>query len=97
MEPGPHTTAETPACLYSPASHMNDAVLEMTVEASRRGDGGRRAMVSSRAARSRTVPEDITLNDREKVWFELTEALMNDINASLERQIADNFGNFLAR
>jgi hypothetical protein len=77
-------------------SERYDAVLEISVEASRRSDG-RRAMVSSRAQRSRTVPEDITLNDREKVWFEMTEALMNDINAALERQIYDNFGDFVLR
>jgi hypothetical protein len=77
-------------------SERYDAVFEMTIEASSR-DSGRRAMVSSRATRSRTVPEDITLNDREKVWFELTEAVMNDLNASLEKQIQDNFGAFLAR
>ena len=77
-------------------SERYDAVLEVAVEASRRSDG-RRAMVSARAQRSRTVPEDITLNDREKVWFEMTEALMNDLNASLERQIYDNFGDFVLR
>jgi hypothetical protein len=54
-------------------------------------------MVSSRAQRSRTVPEDVTLNDREKVWFEMTEALMNDLNASLERQIYYNMGDFVLR
>jgi len=75
-------------------SERYDGVLEVSVEASSRATN-RRAMVSSRATRSRTVPEDITLNDREKVWFEMTEALMNDINASLERQIYDNFGCFV--
>jgi hypothetical protein len=71
-----------------------DGVLEVAVEVSSRTTG-RRAMVSSRAQRSRTVPEDITLNEREKVWFEMTEALMNDLNASLERQIYDNLGPFV--
>jgi hypothetical protein len=73
-----------------------DGVLEVAIEASSRATG-RRAMVSSRAQRSRTVTENITLNDREKVWFEMTEALMNDLNASLERQIYDNFGTFVAQ
>ena len=82
--------------LTTDQSERYDGVLEVTIEASRRSDG-RRAMVSSRAMRSRTVPEDITLNDREKVWFELTEALMNDLNASLERQIYDNFGPFVTQ
>ena len=76
-------------------SERYDGVLEVSVEASRRG--GRSAVVSSRATRSRSVPEDITLNDREKVWFEMSEALINDINAALERQIYANFGDFVAR
>jgi len=76
-------------------SERYDGVLEVSVEASSRVTN-RQVMVSSKATRSRSVPEDITLNDREKVWFELTEALMNDINASLERQIYDNFGTFIA-
>jgi hypothetical protein len=76
-------------------SERYDGVLEVQIDVSSRARG-QTAMVKSRAQRSRSVPEDITLNDREKVWFELTEALMNDLNASLERQIYDNFGNFLA-
>ena len=76
-------------------SERYDGVLEVLVEASSRVTN-RQVMVSSKATRSRSVAEDITLNDREKVWFELTEALMNDINASLERQIYENFGTFIA-
>ena len=49
------------------------------------------AMVESRAKRSRSVPENITLAEREKVWFRLTEDMMNDINGSLESQIRKYF------
>ena len=76
-------------------SERYDGVLEVEIDASSRVRGNT-AMVKSRAQRSRSVAEDITLNDRDKVWFEMTEALMNDLNASLERQIYDNFGNFVA-
>ena len=63
-----------------------DGLIEMTVRIL--GDDGRqKASVMSRAERSRTVAEDISLIDREKVWFEMTEAMMNDLNASLQRQI----------
>ncbi len=71
-----------------------DAVLDVMVEIVG-GDGRREAVVESRAERSRTVPEDITLNDREKMWFELVESLMTDLNASLDRQIRANFGTYL--
>lgn len=58
-------------------------------------DGRQLAMVESRATRSRSVAEDITLAEREKVWFRLTEDMMNDINRSLESQIRKYFTRWL--
>jgi hypothetical protein len=55
----------------------------------------REAYASAAASRFRTVPEGITINEREKVWFDLVEASMNDINAELERQIRNNLARFL--
>lgn len=57
----------------------------------------RLAMVESRATRSRSVSEDITLAERERVWFRLTEDMMNDINSSLESQIRKYFADWLVR
>lgn len=51
---------------------------------------------SARATRARTVAEGISINEREKVWFELVEATMNDLNAELDRQIRGKLGRFLA-
>jgi hypothetical protein len=48
--------------------------------------------ITAKAFRSRTVPENITPNDRERIWYELTEALMADLDAELEKQIRANFG-----
>jgi len=55
------------------------------------------AMVESQATRSRSVAEDITLAEREKVWFRLTEDMMNDINRSLDSQIRKYFTDWLVR
>lgn len=38
-------------------------------------------------SRSQTVPEDATLQEREKVWFEFTEKMMTDFNAHMEKNI----------
>ena len=57
--------------------------------------GFRRGFVDARASRSRTIREDATLNQRERLWFELTEALMNDFNAEIDRQIRKYLGGFL--
>jgi hypothetical protein len=71
-----------------------DATAEMTVDLmGERGFPER--SVAAKASRSRTVPENITPNDRERVWYELTQALMTDLDAELERQIRANFGFYL--
>jgi hypothetical protein len=45
------------------------------------------ASVDAKATRSQTVAADATLNDRERVWFGMTEATMKDLNAQLEKSI----------
>ena len=40
--------------------------------------------------RSTTVIEDATFNEREKVWYELTEKLMADFNAEMEKAVAQH-------
>lgn len=75
-------------------SERYDGTIVMEIEVlSENGD--REAFVTATARRSRTVPEDITLNEREKVFFEMTEAMMNDLNAELERQIQQHLGRYL--
>jgi hypothetical protein len=56
----------------------------------------REGEASAWATRSRTVAESITVNQREKAWFDLVEAMMNDVNAELDRQIRANLGQFLS-
>lgn len=45
------------------------------------------ASVSANATRSHTVAADATLNDRERLWFDMTDATMKDLNAQLEKSI----------
>ena len=78
--------------LTTDQSERYDADVEMTVEIVT--DQGT-ASVTSRSRRSRTVPEDITLNDREKEWFQITEALMNDLNASLEAEMRKGMAKYI--
>lgn len=49
--------------------------------------GAKRATVRSTAKRSQTVPENVSLNEREDIWFRMTEALMATLNKNLEQQI----------
>ena len=50
-------------------------------------NGNVRVRAESTAKHSRSVSEHISLNDREKIWFELTETMMADLNTTLENQI----------
>ena len=51
--------------------------------------------VSSEAKRSQTVSEDSTLAQREQVWFRMVEAMMNDLNRSMEKQVAQYFSRWI--
>ncbi len=58
-------------------------------------NGRQEAMISAGAERRRTVPEDITIDGRQRAWFEMTEAMMNNLNGQLERQIRSYFAKYL--
>ena len=71
-----------------------DAAIEMSIDImSDRGFPERTA--SAKATRSQSVAEGITPNDREQVWYNMTKALMADLNQELEKQMRANFGNYL--
>lgn len=57
--------------------------------------GFRRAFASSRVSRSQTLGEDASLNDRDRLWFDLVEALMKDFNAEMEQDLRSHVGAFL--
>jgi hypothetical protein len=47
------------------------------------------------ASRSQTVAEDMTLNEREAVWFEMTESAMRELDQKLEAAIRDELRVFV--
>ncbi|PPR10321.1 MAG: hypothetical protein CFH41_01707 [Alphaproteobacteria bacterium MarineAlpha11_Bin1] len=67
-------------------SERYDAMIDMLAEI-RDENGDVRVKVESRVSRSQTVPENTSLIKRETVWFEMTEAMMKDLNKTLEKQI----------
>ena len=71
-----------------------DATFEVRLElVDDRGmpEGQARAVVQ----RSRTAPENITLNARDQLWFDLTEDLMKTLDAELERVIRTYLSRYL--
>ncbi len=49
------------------------------------------------ARRSITVPENASLADRERIWFELTENTMRDLDAKFEQEVTTGLPQFLVR
>jgi hypothetical protein len=49
---------------------------------------------TAEAASSRSVPEGITLNDRDKIWYEMTRDLMADLDRQIQRQVDTSFAPF---
>lgn len=82
------------ALLTTDQSERYDGVMEIAI-AILDGSGRQSGAVVSRAQRSKSVPEDISVYDREKTWFDMVEAMMNDINGSLETQIKTHLGKSL--
>ncbi len=57
--------------------------------------GFRKGFATARVSRSRSILEGASINDRERMWFELTEALMADFNAEMEKNIRAHVGAFV--
>lgn len=54
------------------------------------------ADVLARATRSRTVPEGVSLNERDRVMYDLTEALIRDIDSQMEGLIKSYLSRWVA-
>jgi len=75
-------------------SERYDATLEVVLEV--RDDQGRRSgFAKARASRSRTIAEDASAADRDRLLFRLTEELMADIDRTLEENIRRHLASFL--
>lgn len=52
--------------------------------------------MSVEVRRTASVPEGASLNERERVWYELVDKLMSDLNGQLEKTIRKTFARYLA-
>ncbi len=57
--------------------------------------GERQGIVRATTQRSQTVSENISLNEREKIWFDMTEQMMATMNEALETQVRTRLNNWL--
>ncbi len=82
------------AALKKDQSDRYDLAIEVRLEAFN-PISGKSGVVSERVTRSQTVPEDLTLNQREVVLFNLLDSAMKDLNARLEQSIPQYLGPLL--
>ncbi len=76
-----------------PQSERYDA--HLVVELVLLHDNGNKESVKVSAERSITVPEDASLLEREKIWYELSETVMNDFDAEMERAVREHLADEL--
>lgn len=53
--------------------------------------------IVARSGRSRTVTEGTTLNDRDRIWFDMVAEMMHDLNRQLDSLIPQYLGPHLMR
>ncbi|HXV23459.1 MAG TPA: hypothetical protein VED46_04290 [Alphaproteobacteria bacterium] len=75
-------------------SERYDAELAVLLEI-RSDTGGRLGQVTTELRKSRTVPEDASLSEREAVWFSITDDLSELLNAELERSMPLYLGRWI--
>lgn len=58
-------------------------------------DGRSAGSASAEAQRSRSISEKATLNDRDKLYIELAEGLVRDIDAEMAKQVTQNLARWV--
>jgi hypothetical protein len=91
----PRTQGIRGAFTSEPAQRY-DARIECAVEVRQQRGNFRDGLAAAAATRSRSVLENISLNDRERVWYEMVRDMMRDIDAELHRQIEASLTRFFA-
>lgn len=75
-------------------SERYDAHLVVEIEIF--SEAGRSAgTVTAEVTHSRTVPENLTLGEREQVWHEMTRAMLDELDAQLDKAIKEAFYAYL--
>jgi len=59
--------------------------------------GGRMANTSAEVGRSQTVGEDVTLNQREAIWYGMAEKMANDLDAQLDANVRSYLKDFILK
>jgi hypothetical protein len=69
-----------------------DLLVEASIEVS---DGLKHDRAVARASRFITTREDVTLTQRDRIWFDETEKLMAEFNAEMDRNVQQFLGGWI--
>ena len=69
-----------------------DFLVEASLEVA---DARRRGRAEARVTRFTTMREDVSLNERDRIWFKEVEAMMTDFNAEMEKNVRQYLGAWL--
>lgn len=58
-------------------------------------DNRGQALARAGSSRTRTIAEDATLAEREKLWFDIVERLARGMDAEMDKQIPEHLTNYL--
>jgi hypothetical protein len=92
------TELKTPGGITGAFTTAPSERYDLTLEASLQiiDDSGLQVRTAAaKATRSQSVLQDITPNDRDKVWYDMTVAAMADFDQQMISEIRGNFGNFI--
>jgi hypothetical protein len=92
------TELKTPGGISGAFTTAPSERYDLTLEASLQiidNSGLQVRTASAKATRSQSVLQDITPNDRDKVWYDMTVAAMADFDQQMISEIRGNFGDFI--
>lgn len=73
-----------------------DATIDLSLEITDLA-GEVRSRINAEVRRSRTIAEDVSVNERRTIWHEMVRALAENMDRTLEEQIRAHFGRWLKR
>ena len=73
-----------------------DATIDLSLEITDLA-GEVRSRINAEVRRSRTIAEDVSVNERRTIWHELVRALAENMDRTLEERIRAHFGRWLKR
>lgn len=60
-------------------------------------DGMSEAQITANAQRNVLIHEDVSLAEREQIWFEMIETLMTDLDVAMEQRLRNDLGAWVAQ